>query len=73
VTDWLQWHNARGGGGSPTIAVVCGDAGTTTAHLGAVPADLLLLCGIFGNVPDDDIRTTVAAVPALLAAGGTVV
>jgi hypothetical protein len=57
----------------PTIAVVCGDAGTTTAHLGAVPADLLLLCGIFGNVPDDDIRTTVAAVPALLAAGGTVV
>jgi hypothetical protein len=57
----------------PTITVVCGDAGTTTAYLDAAPADLLLLCGIFGNVPDDDIRTTVAAVPSLLAAGGTVV
>jgi hypothetical protein len=57
----------------PTITVVCGDAGTTTACIGAAPADLLLLCGIFGNVSDSNIRTTVAAVPSLLAAGGTVV
>lgn len=56
----------------PGVAVVAGDAGTT-ACFGAVPVDLLLLCGIFGNVSDDDVRRTVEAVPALLAAGGTVI
>jgi hypothetical protein len=57
----------------PGVAVVAGDAGTTAACHGAAPADLLLLCGIFGNVSDDDVRRTVAAVPALLTAGGTVI
>jgi hypothetical protein len=55
------------------VDVVQGDAGTTAACAGAVPADLLLLCGIFGNVPDDDIARTITAVPSLLTAGGTVV
>ncbi|MGI9030905.1 MAG: hypothetical protein ACR2HP_13120 [Ilumatobacteraceae bacterium] len=31
------------------------------------------MCGIFGNVSDDDIRTTVDAAPSLLAPGGTVI
>jgi hypothetical protein len=57
----------------PSIEVLTADAGTTAACAGAVPADLLLLCGIFGNVPDADVARTVAAVPALLATGGTVV
>ncbi|MCO1657914.1 hypothetical protein [Pseudonocardia humida] len=57
----------------PSVEVVRGDAGTTAAAAGAAPADLLLLCGIFGNIPDDDIARTVAAVPALLAPGGTVI
>jgi hypothetical protein len=55
------------------VEVVCGDAGTTAAAAGVAPVDLLLLCGIFGNIPDADIARTVAAVPALLAPGGTVV
>jgi hypothetical protein len=58
---------------APAVEVVRGDAGTTAAAAGAAPADLLLLCGILGNIPDDDITRTVAAVPALLAAGGTVI
>jgi hypothetical protein len=59
---------------APTgVAVVTADAGTTAACVGAAPADLLLLCGIFGNVPDADVERTVAAVPALLAEGGTVI
>ncbi|WP_214402059.1 hypothetical protein, partial [Pseudonocardia lacus] len=49
------------------------DAGTTAAAVGVAPVDLLLLCGIFGNVPDEDVARTAAAVPALLAPGGTVV
>jgi hypothetical protein len=59
---------------APTsVEVLRADAGDTSACAGATPADLLLLCGIFGNVSDDDVRRTVAAVPALLAMGGTVI
>ncbi|OZM82745.1 hypothetical protein [Pseudonocardia sp. MH-G8] len=57
----------------PSIEVLTADAGSTAACAGAVPADLLLLCGIFGNVGDADVARTVAAVPALLATGGTVI
>ncbi len=49
------------------------DAGCTDAYAGAVPADLLLLCGIFGNVEDADVRRTIAAIPELCARGGVVV
>ena len=37
-----------------------------------LPADVLL-CGIFGNVSDRDIRRTVRAAPALCRAGATVI
>jgi hypothetical protein len=57
----------------PGVDVVEGDGGSTAAAVGVAPVDLLLLCGIFGNVRDDDIAGTVAAVPALLAPGGTVI
>jgi hypothetical protein len=49
------------------------DAGVTASYADALPADVLLLCGIFGNVSDDDIGRTVAAAPALCAPGGTVI
>lgn len=57
----------------PSIEVLTTDAGTTSACVGAVPADVLLLCGIFGNVADADVARTVAATPSLLATGGTVI
>jgi len=47
------------------IQVRCTDAGTSDAYLGAVPADLVLLCGVFGNIADDDVRRTIAATPQL--------
>lgn len=40
---------------------------------GAVPAGLVLLCGVLGNISDDDARTTVMAMPELCQTGGTVV
>lgn len=43
------------------IEVRCTDAGVTTAYAGAVPADLVLLCGVFGNVTDADVHRTIAA------------
>ena len=48
------------------------DAGSTDAYAGAVPADLLLLVGIFGNIELDDIERTIAGVPQLCAPGATV-
>jgi hypothetical protein len=38
-----------------------------------LPADVLLLCGIFGNISATDIQRTVAAAPALCAEGATVI
>lgn len=55
------------------VEVVEADAGTTDASVGATPTDLLLLCGIFGNVADDDVARTAAAVPQLCAQGATVI
>jgi hypothetical protein len=59
--------------GLERIEVVVGDAGLSDAYLGAVPADLVLACGVLGNVPDDDVRRTVEALPQLCARGATVV
>jgi len=49
------------------------DAAQSDVYTGAVPADLVLLCGIFGNVSDDDVRATVEAAPQLCAPGAEVI
>lgn len=49
------------------------DAGSPSAWADVIPVDLLLLCGIFGNVSDDDVRRMIAAAPGLLHPGGTVI
>jgi hypothetical protein len=55
------------------IEVVCGDASTTSAYEGAVPADLVLVCGVFGNIVDADIVRTIGLLPSLCAPGATVI
>src|SRR5262245_4502810 len=57
----------------PGLDYLVGDAAQTDNYVGAVPADLLLACGIFGNISDDDIAATVRAMPAFLAPGGYVI
>jgi hypothetical protein len=47
------------------VEVRCTDAGSGNAYLGAVPADLVLLCGIFGNIADNDVHRTIAATSQL--------
>ena len=49
------------------------DAGDTATFRDVLPVDLLLLCGIFGNISTADIHATVTAVPSMLATGGTVI
>lgn len=55
------------------LQVVEGDASTSDAYLGAVPADLVLACGIFGNISDDDIERTIRFLPSLCARGAWVI
>jgi riboflavin kinase/FMN adenylyltransferase len=42
-------------------------------HEGAVPADLVLVCGVFGNIGDNDIAHTINTLPSLCAPGATVI
>ena len=57
----------------PAVEVVEGDAGTSDAYAGAVPAHVALVCGVWGNVPDADVEGTIEALPALLAERATVI
>lgn len=58
---------------SSRVEVVKGDAGVTDAYAGIVPATVVLACGVFGNISDRDIETTVTALPTLCSAGATVI
>ena len=49
------------------------DAGASDSYTGAVPADLVQMCGVFGNVTDDDLRATVQTLPELCTPGATVI
>jgi hypothetical protein len=48
------------------------DASRVSGFADALPADVLLLCGIFGNLTPADIQRTVTAAPALCAPRATV-
>jgi hypothetical protein len=57
----------------PAISVRHVDAGQLASYEGAVPADLLLMAGIFGNISDEDIRTTIEALPSMCTADALVI
>jgi hypothetical protein len=53
--------------------VVTGDAALTDPYAGMTPADLVLACGVFGNMTDEDVERTVGYCTQLCARGGPVV
>ena len=55
------------------LEVRTADAGTPAVWADVVPVDLLLLCGIFGNVTDEDVERTALATAAMCAPGATVI
>lgn len=55
------------------VAIVQGDASMTSVYRDAVPANVLLLCGIFVNISPGDVGTTVAAASRLCTPGAVVV
>jgi hypothetical protein len=51
------------------LEVLEADAADTDAYVGAVPADVVLACGIFGNITDEEVERTIRFLPSLCAPG----
>jgi hypothetical protein len=58
--------------GLDRVVVHEADAGLSDTYAALVPADLVLACGVFGNLTDEAVASTVAALPQLCAANATV-
>jgi hypothetical protein len=55
------------------VGIIEGDAGVTDTYAGLARADLLILVGVFGNIVDTDVKTTIATLPALCGADALVI
>ena len=55
------------------IEVLCSDAGTSDAYEGIVPVNLLLCCGVFGNITEADIQNTIDSWSMLCASEATII
>lgn len=55
------------------VEIVEGDAALASAYAEFVPADLVLACGVFGNLVPSDIRHTVTNLPRFCRTGATVI
>lgn len=59
--------------GLTQVEVVTGDAALISAYADLAPADIVLACGIFGNIADDGIQRTIVGLRQLAKPGATVV
>lgn len=55
------------------LEIVQGDAAEPGFYEGVVPADVVLLCGVLGNISERDVRFTIASLPQLCRTGATVI
>jgi hypothetical protein len=59
--------------GIAAVEVFEGDAGRTSNYAGdGVTFDVVLCCGVFGNIADADIRSTIAGLATMVSRGGAV-
>ena len=61
------------GAGLGQVEVRLADASRVASFADALPAGVLMLCGIFGNVSEPDIERTIAAAATFVIPGGTVI
>jgi hypothetical protein len=64
---------AAAAGLSPQVTVIEGDASLCHWYAEAVPVDLVLACGIFGNITASDITRTIQAFPGFCRMGSEVI
>ncbi len=58
---------------APQVELVTGDAANTSAYADRVPADIVLVCGVFGNITDEDVHHTIDQLATLCAPDATVI
>jgi len=51
---------AAAAAGLGAIQVIVADAAPTNHYRGMAPADIVLFCGVFGNISDEDVERTVS-------------
>jgi hypothetical protein len=61
-----------GAAGLGQIEIILGDAARLAVYEGAVPADIILACGVFGNISEQDILHTIDTLPQLCRHAATV-
>lgn len=59
-------------GAADRIEVITGDASLTDIYEGAVPADVIIAVGIFGNISDADVSRLISHLPGFAAPGARV-
>jgi phosphoglycerate dehydrogenase-like enzyme len=55
------------------VEVLEADAAASDHYAGVAPADVVLLCGVLGNMTDADVERTVRAMPQLVREGGALI
>ena len=59
--------------GLGNVEIVTGDAALTSQYADLAPADVVLACGMFGNMTDANVERVISYCTQLCAAGGTVI
>ena len=69
-------HRARAAAaeaGLSSVSVRCTDAGNPDSFSDVLPVDVLMLCGLFGNIEHSAVKDVVDAIPSLVSPGGYVI
>lgn len=61
------------GAGLGAVEIVTGDAALTSQYADLVPADVVVACGLFGNMSEADVERTIDYCTQLCATSGTVI
>ena len=55
------------------LEFICGDATLSSVYQGFVPADLVLVCGVFGNVPETELPRLIQSLQYLCRTNGLMI
>ncbi|MBU2607652.1 MAG: methyltransferase domain-containing protein [Alphaproteobacteria bacterium] len=66
-------HNSASDLGLSQVEVLTGDASLTDNYAAMAPADIVLMCGVFGNITEEDIERCVSTCTQLCKRGGRVI
>jgi hypothetical protein len=66
-------HRSVARTGLTQVEIIEGDAAVSDVYAPFVPADIVLACGIFGNITDSDLERTVRSLSMLCRTGASII